>query len=114
MKSKALPTIPLAAIKALKKLGADIKDARRRRRIPMEIMAQRAMIGRSTLIRVEKGAPEVSMGIYVTILFLLGLEERIADLADIRSDDVGLDLDEERLPQRIHLAKRSKQEKPDE
>lgn len=114
MKSRALPSIPLGADKALRKLGTDIKDARRRRRIPTAIMAQRAMISRGTLARVEKGSPEVSMGIYVTILFMLGLEKRVADLADIRSDDVGLDLEEERLPQRIHLKKRSKEGKPHE
>ena len=114
MKSRALPAIPLGAEKAIKKLGADIKDARRRRRIPTAIMAQRAMISRGTLLRVENGSPEVSMGIYATVLFILGLEKRIADLADIRSDDVGLDLEEERLPQRIHLKKRLKEEKPHE
>jgi transcriptional regulator with XRE-family HTH domain len=73
----------------------------------MAIMAQRAMISRSTLSRVEKGAPEVSMGIYATILFILGIEKKLADLADIRTDDIGLDLEEERLPKRIHTAKHS-------
>ncbi len=110
MKSRSLPTIPLRGIRALKKFGQDIKDARRRRRIPMAIMAERAMISRSTLARVEKGAPEVSIGIYITILFILGLEQKLADLADIRSDEVGLDLEEERLPKRIHLTKGSKRD----
>ncbi len=114
MKSRAIPTLPLRADRALRKLGQDLKDARRRRRIPTAIMAERAMISRSTLARVEKGYPEVSMGIYVTILFLLGLEQKLSDLADIRFDEVGLDLEEERLPQRIHLSKRPKKERSDE
>ena len=109
MKSHALPALPIGVERAIKKLGSDIKDARRRRRIPTAIMAQRAMISRSTLLRVEKGSPGVSIGIYVTVLFILGLEKRIADLADIRMDDVGLDLEEERLPQRIYLPKRPKE-----
>jgi transcriptional regulator with XRE-family HTH domain len=108
MKSQAIPTLPLRVRRALKKLGGDMKDARRRRRIPSDVMAQRAMIGRSTLSRLEKGSPEVSMGIYATVLFILGLEQKLADLADIRTDDVGLDLEEERLPKRIHVAKPSK------
>jgi transcriptional regulator with XRE-family HTH domain len=112
MKSQALPVLPLAVERALRKFGEDIKDARRRRRIPTSIMAERAMISRSTLARAEKGSPEVSIGIYVTILFILGLEQKIADLADIRADEVGLDLEEERLPQRIHLAKRPKEKDP--
>ena len=111
MKSQAIPTLPIRVKQALKKLGGDIKDARRRRRIPTEVMAQRAMIGRSTLSRLEKGAPEVSIGIYATVLFILGLEQKLANLADIRNDDIGLDLDEERLPKRIHVAKSQKGEK---
>ena len=110
MKSRALPTLPLRAKRAIRKLGQDIKDARRRRRIPMAIMAERAMISLSTLSRVEKGAPEVSMGIYATVLFILGLEQRLSDLADVRFDKYGLHLEGERLPQRIHLPKRTKEE----
>ena len=103
MKSRALPALPLPVIRALAKLGADIADGRKRRRIPTTLMAERAMIGRSTLARVEKGSPEVSIGIYTTVLFILGLEKRLAELADVRHDDVGLALDEESLPKRIRL-----------
>ncbi len=64
-------------------------------------MAERALISRTTLHKVEKGDPGVSLGIYSTVLFVLGLEQRIADLADPRHDAVGLDLEAEALPQRI-------------
>jgi hypothetical protein len=64
-------------------------------------MAERALISRTTLHKVEKGDPGVSLGIYATVLFVLGLEERIADLADPRHDAVGLDLEAEALPKRI-------------
>ncbi len=106
MKSTALPNLPMPALRALRKLGADIHDARVRRRIPTALMAERAMISRGTLNRLEKGSPEVSIGIYATVLFILGLETRLGDLADIRTDEVGLQLDEARLPQRIHLLPR--------
>ena len=92
---------PLPARRALRKLGQDLRDARRRRRIPVRIMAERASISRTTLNKVEKGDPGVSMGIYARVLFVLGMIERLADLGDVRSDDVGLALEEERLPQRI-------------
>src|SRR5260370_36048470 len=101
MRSNALPSLPLPVQRALKKLGDDISDARRRRRIPTTLMAKRAMISRATLARVEKGAPQVSLGIYATVLFILGLDKRLADLADGRSDDVGLCLEEERPPHTI-------------
>ena len=96
---------PLPVRRALRKLGQDIRDARRRRRIPVEIMAERASISRTTLRKVETGDPGVSMGIYARVLFVLGLIERLVDLADVRSDDVGLGLDEERLPQRIRRSR---------
>jgi hypothetical protein len=75
-------------------------------------MAKRAMISRATLARVEQGAPQVSLGIYATVLFILGLDQRLADLADVRADDIGLRLEEDRLPQRIYLPRRKRETKP--
>jgi transcriptional regulator with XRE-family HTH domain len=95
------PSLPIPVIRALYKLGADIRDARRRRRISTATMAQRAAISRTTLTKVEKGEPGVQFGIYATVLFVLGLVGRIGELADMRHDQAGLELEEERLPQRI-------------
>jgi hypothetical protein len=72
-------------------------------------MSQRAMISRPTLNRVERGDASVSLGIYGTVLFILGMTERLADIADVVHDRVGLDLDSERLPKRI--ASRSRRDK---
>ena len=80
----------------MRKLGGDIRDARLRRRIPTKIMAYRASISRTTLNKVEKGEPGVSLGIYATVLFVLGLHDRLAELADIKTDTVGLELEEEK------------------
>jgi hypothetical protein len=98
-------TLPVPVRRALRKLGGDIRDARVRRRIPMAVAAERASIGRSTLSRVEKGDPAVALGIYATVLFVLGLVDRIGDLADVRKDTTGLQLDEEHLPKRIRTPK---------
>ena len=67
----------------------------------MELVAERALITRKTLGRVEKGDPAVSLGIYATVLFVLGLSGRLTDLADPGLDAVGLSLGEEHLPRRI-------------
>jgi len=107
-KSQSLLRSPVPVRRALRKLGHDIRDARRRRRIPVAIMAQRASISRMTLNKVEKGEPGVSMGAYATVLFVLGMAERLADLADPRHDAVGMALEEEHLPQRIRRARRKK------
>ncbi|MCY3845895.1 MAG: hypothetical protein OXH69_20400 [Acidobacteria bacterium] len=93
--------LPLPVRHALTKVGTDLRDARRRRRIPTATMAERAMISRTTLSKVEKGDPGVSLGIYATVLFVLGLENRVAELIDPRHDAVGLDLEAEALPKRI-------------
>src|ERR1022692_5323930 len=101
-----LSTMPFPVSRALRKLGHDLKDARRRRRIPMAIAAERASISKPTLIKVERGDPGVSVGSYATVLFVMGMADRLADLVDPKNDPVGLQLDEERLPQRIRLKRR--------
>ena len=101
MRTKFLDTLPIPVRTALRKLGSDIRDARRRRRIPMTILAQRASIHRMTLAKVEEGDPGVAVGTYATVLFVLGMAGRLAELADARFDQVGLALEEERLPKRI-------------
>ena len=107
MKPKpTLSTLPLPVTRALRKLGHDIKDARRRRRIPMAIAAQRASISKPTLIKVERGDPGVSIGSYATILFVMGMADRLSDLIDPKNDPVGLQLEEEHLPQRIRGARK--------
>jgi transcriptional regulator with XRE-family HTH domain len=112
-KDPSTPTVPIPVTRFLRKLGHDIRDARRRRRIPVAILAERASISRMTLNRVEKGDPRVSAGAYATVLFALGMAERLADVADPRHDAVGRELDEEHLPERIRLSRRQKPGKPD-
>jgi|SRR6478672_5164941 transcriptional regulator with XRE-family HTH domain len=101
------PPLPLPVKRALTKLGADIRSARLRRRIPTAVMAERAFISPNTLIKVERGNPTVALGIYAVVLFVLGLTPRIGELADARSDELGLQLGEEQLPKRIRLSRKS-------
>ncbi len=93
--------LPLPVRYALRKLGHDMRNARRRRRIPVMLAAERASVSRTTLLKIEKGDPGVSIGLYATLLFVLGLVDRVQDLADPAKDSVGLRLEEERLPRRI-------------
>lgn len=112
-KAQSSPAVPIPVTRALRKLGHDIRDARRRRRIPVAILAERASISRMTLNKVEKGDPGVSFGAYATVLFALGMADRLADVADPRHDTVGLELEEEHLPQRIRFSRRQKPIKPE-
>ena len=98
--------LPFPVRKALRKLGGDIRDARLRRRIPVSVMAQRIGISRATLHKLERGGEAVSMGAYATALFVLGLGDRLAGIADARNDLQGLLLEEERLPKRVRSKRR--------
>ena len=99
--SRSSIVLPMPVKRALRKLGKDIKDARRRRRIPVSIAAERASVSKNTLLNIEKGDPGVAIGLYATVLFVMGMVERLADIADVKDDAVGLQLEEEQLPQRI-------------
>lgn len=102
MDSKATP-IPVK--RAMQKLGRDLRDARKRRRIPMQLAAERAGISRKTLDKIEKGDEGVGMGAYARVLFIMGMVERFGDLADPQLDKLGIHLEMEQLPKRIRIPK---------
>lgn len=89
--------------RVLKKLGNDIRDARRRRAITMQVMADRMNVTRVTLTRVERGDARVSMGNYAMALYILGKADALEMLIDRTNDPLGLDLMDERLPQRVRV-----------
>lgn len=62
------------------------------------------------MIKVERGDPAVSIGIYANALFALGLADRLGMVADRRYDEIGLDLEDERLPKRVR--RRSSPQRP--
>lgn len=92
---------PLPVKRALAKLGRDLQGARKRRRIPMQLAADRASISRTTLRKIEGGGEGVSIGAYARILFVMGMIDRLSDLASQSEDHLGLTLEEENLPKRV-------------
>lgn len=89
-------------------LGQDIRTARIRRRITIDDMAARAGINRKTVMKLEKGDASVSLQSLGSVLLILGEEKRLATLLDPSKDDIGLLLDQARLPQRV----RTQRQKP--
>lgn len=85
---------------ALERLGHDIRNARLRRRITVADFAVRAGTSPSSIARLERGDPGVAIGTLADVLVVLGLLERLADLIDIRKDDLGLALAAEHGPRR--------------
>jgi transcriptional regulator with XRE-family HTH domain len=110
--SKVLDITPRQAKSLLPRLlqylteaGENIRLAWLRRKLSTTQIAERAAISRSTLLAVEKGAPNVSIGTYLQLLFTLGLEKTILRLAE--DDVLGRELQDaelavkERAPKRI-------------
>ncbi len=85
---------------ALVQLGKDVRFARLRRGITVADLAVRAGSSASSIARLEKGDPGVAIGTLAEVLVVLGLIERLADLIDIRKDDLGLALSAEQAPRR--------------
>jgi transcriptional regulator with XRE-family HTH domain len=89
--SSAIDTLPSAGAAALRKLGADLATARNRRKQSLREWAKRMNISVPTLMRMEKGDPSVSAGIYATALWLINRQEALAQAADPRHDLAALE-----------------------
>ncbi len=86
----------LANRRQLTTFGERLRLARKRRKISTVLMAERAGLSRDTLNRVEKGDPAVSLGTYLRVLRVLGLDSDIdllagQDLLGRRLQDLALD-----------------------
>jgi len=98
--------LPIPVLRALRKVGNDISDARRRRRITTQLMAERAGISRATVGKIEKGDSTTSMGAYASILFVLNMTDQLSNLVDAVHDLRGRQLMDETLPKRVRLPKK--------
>jgi transcriptional regulator with XRE-family HTH domain len=105
MKSAVTDTLPPKVRRSLVKLGVDLATARKKRNLTAVMVAERLGVAKSTYLRVEKGDPTVSMGVYAMALFVLGFGDALGDIVDPRRDDQGLLLDAERLPKRVRAKK---------
>jgi transcriptional regulator with XRE-family HTH domain len=105
MRSPLHDLLPPPVRRSLVKFGDDLARARRKRRLTVAMMSERMGVGESTYSRLERGDPTVAMGAYAMALFVLGFGGALGDVADVCRDDVGLQLDEDHLPKRVHAKK---------
>lgn len=96
--------LPRRAEKNLQIVGEQIRLARLRRDLTIAQIAERAMCSELTVIRVERGLPTVAIGIYIRVLFALGLDEDILWLA--KEDEVGRSLQDLDLRPRKRASKK--------
>jgi transcriptional regulator with XRE-family HTH domain len=90
---QALQALPPAAAQALRSLGENLAIARVRRRESQRAWAKRLGISAPTLIRMERGDPGVSAGIYVTALWLMGRVNALPAVAAPAEDKGALESD---------------------
>jgi hypothetical protein len=100
--SRSKDALPETSRRALKALGQDVVVARRRRRIPQQLLADRMLVTRQTVQRLEAGDPSVGLGVLASALFVLGLTGRLERLLAPETDGVGMSEQMTRLPQRTH------------
>ena len=100
--SASKTNLPAPGRRALQTLGHDIAVARKRRRIPQQLLADRMLVSRQTVQRLEAGDPTVSLGVLANALFVLGLVSRLEALLPPDSDAMGISEDLARLPRRTH------------
>ena len=74
-------------------------------------MAKRAGITRPTLTKIEQGDATASMGVYAKVLFVLGLDDNLSNIADIRNDKVGIMIESNSLPKTARAIKNKEVDK---
>lgn len=92
----------------LKDLGGHIRIARKRRKLSMSEVAARLNIGYQTVVRIEKGDPNVSIAAYMSILWLFGLDSQFSGAVHPDRDETGKALEISRLPQRVRTKQESR------
>ena len=105
MKSRKPILLPKAQ-KVISTLGENIRLARLRRKYSTQQVSERANISRPTLLSIEKGNPNVSIGAYVKVLMVLGLEKDINTVA--KDDDLGRRLQDANLIIKERAPKRTR------
>ena len=88
----------------LVEMGENIKLARLRRKLSAEQLAERANISRPTLVAIEKGSPTVSIGSYLLVLHVLGLEKDFLLLA--KDDELGRKIQDAQMSAKKRAPKR--------
>ncbi|MBQ9257257.1 MAG: hypothetical protein IJ181_09105 [Acidaminococcaceae bacterium] len=92
--------------KNIETMGYQIKLARLRRKLPVELVAKRAGVSRASVWAVEKGSPSVAIGIYAAVLLAIGMPDELTLVA--KDDVLGRTLQDLDLPVRKRAPKEDK------
>lgn len=102
--SKRTAILMPQTVEILETMGAQIKAARLRRKIPADLVAERAGVSRATVWAIENGSPSVCIGMYAAVLHALNNMD--SDFLLIAKDDeLGRKLEELDIPSRKRAPK---------
>lgn len=96
-----------AVVDASQALGQAIRRARQARRWTMADMAERALVSLSTYKKIEAGDPSVAYGLWLQVVYQLGLMDTLVMALSPERDALGEAMRREQEPQRIHPEKRN-------
>lgn len=96
---------PAKVTSVAQRLGRQIRTARKRRELRQADLATQAGITVPTLRRVEGGSLGTGVGAYIAVLWVLGLEDQLADVADPARDLEGQTLEAARRGERVRPRK---------
>jgi len=88
----------------LSTMGENIKLARLRRKLSTQQVSERADISRPTLVSIEKGSDSTSIGAYLKVLAVLGLEKDILKIAE--DDSLGRKIQDAQIIVKKRAAKK--------
>jgi hypothetical protein len=80
-RSNAIESMPPVVLNHLRTLGENLAVARKRRRESLRAWSERIGVSEPTLMRMERGDPSVSIGVYATALWLIGRAPALSELA---------------------------------
>lgn len=108
MISKQTNPLPQEVAEISAKLGARILAARKARRWRQQDVASRTGYSLVTVRAVEKGDPRTGLGIYLHVLWVMGLAREVELIADPGLDRDGLSIALDAAQKRVYLPRKVK------
>lgn len=106
MVSKTTDPLPEEVAAVSTRLGARILAARKARRWRQQDVASRTGYSLVTVRAVEKGDPRTGLGIYLHILWVMGLTREVELIADPGLDRDGLSIALDSVRKRVYLPRK--------